>query len=199
MEIDLRTNGRVTDHLVKYAHHIDGEAHFSQDGKVLTKIRRKAEPLISQRGHIFTIQIQRPECFPEYRPKLPQILTIEIPDTSRAIKITGWRFDLTQIVAASSYHPAGMPVMIETSPGERKIGEFVAPPLGTKFDDILLFMAAEEMPHFTTDFSAQLLFLGGFDSDKVALDHTRDADFLAFAYPCSNIKELTKQIGTIDL
>ena len=38
--IDLTENGRVTSHLVKYAHHPDGEANFSQDGKVKTEVRR---------------------------------------------------------------------------------------------------------------------------------------------------------------
>src|SRR5213593_1534618 len=38
-------NALVTTHAVKYSHHPDGQAHFSQDGKVFTRIRRKAVPL----------------------------------------------------------------------------------------------------------------------------------------------------------
>ena len=43
--LDLKDNGRVTNHLVKYAHHSDGRAHFSQTGKVRTEIRRQSVPL----------------------------------------------------------------------------------------------------------------------------------------------------------
>lgn len=35
----------VTSHSVKYSHHPDGEAHFSLDGKVFTRVRKKAVPL----------------------------------------------------------------------------------------------------------------------------------------------------------
>jgi hypothetical protein len=36
--VDLKPHGKVSSHHVKYAHHVDGEAHFSQDGKILTRI-----------------------------------------------------------------------------------------------------------------------------------------------------------------
>lgn len=51
--LDLRDGGKVTSHLVKYAHHPDGEAHFSQTGKVLTQVRRRAMPLDGIEGHCF--------------------------------------------------------------------------------------------------------------------------------------------------
>ena len=35
----------VTTHSVKYSHHPDGEAHFSLDGKVFTRVRKRAESL----------------------------------------------------------------------------------------------------------------------------------------------------------
>jgi hypothetical protein len=50
--------GKCTSHLVKYAHHPNGKAHFSQTGKILTRIRRQSVPLKSVRGHIFTAYAQ---------------------------------------------------------------------------------------------------------------------------------------------
>ncbi|HAU1639569.1 TPA: hypothetical protein JBJ29_14690 [Legionella pneumophila] len=41
-KIDLAETGKVTSHIVKYNHHPDGEAHFSQDGKIKTEIRKKS-------------------------------------------------------------------------------------------------------------------------------------------------------------
>src|SRR5439155_17026711 len=55
---DLNVSGPLTTHRVKYTHHADGEAHFSQDGKILTRVRRRANPLQSYSGHLFTVQLQ---------------------------------------------------------------------------------------------------------------------------------------------
>jgi hypothetical protein len=60
VQVNLGQSGRgkCTSHLVKYAHHPDGEAHFSQAGKVFTHVRRRSVPLKSVRGHIFTAYAQ---------------------------------------------------------------------------------------------------------------------------------------------
>lgn len=50
---DLEKIGRSTSHLVKFSHHIDGNAHFSQDGRVKTAIRRKSFRLDGPLGHLF--------------------------------------------------------------------------------------------------------------------------------------------------
>lgn len=55
---ELKTGGKITSHLVKYTHHPDGNAHFSQDRKVLTKIKKASVPLKNIHGHFFTIMLQ---------------------------------------------------------------------------------------------------------------------------------------------
>src|SRR6266481_8893375 len=37
----LAEHGKVAGHLVKYSHHPDGKAHFSQDGLVRTEIKKE--------------------------------------------------------------------------------------------------------------------------------------------------------------
>ncbi len=49
------------------------------------------------------------------------------------------------------------------------------------------------------DNAPHLIFVGGFDSTVVALNHSVDTEFLAFAYPCSDFKQLKERIGCIDL
>ena len=56
--VDIEHGGKVTSHRVKYSHHPDGRAHFSQDGKIFTAIKRQSIPLDAQNGHIFTLYIQ---------------------------------------------------------------------------------------------------------------------------------------------
>ena len=47
-QVDLKIGGKVASHLVKYSHHPDGRAHFSQDGKIYTAIKRESIPLNQQ-------------------------------------------------------------------------------------------------------------------------------------------------------
>ena len=56
--VDLKPEGKVASHLVKYSHHPDGTVLFSQDGLVLSQVRRKAVPLDELNGHFFTIHAQ---------------------------------------------------------------------------------------------------------------------------------------------
>lgn len=55
--IRLDQVGFTTSHLVKYNHHPDGKAHFSQTGKVRTKVRKKAQTLDAVDGHLFTMLV----------------------------------------------------------------------------------------------------------------------------------------------
>lgn len=57
-------SSRTTTQLPKYSHHQDGRAHFSQDGKVYTMIKRQACPIRDINGHAFTMHIQGIEHFP---------------------------------------------------------------------------------------------------------------------------------------
>jgi hypothetical protein len=45
-EVNLEQDGKVTSHRVKYSHHADGRAHFSQDGKILPRSRGNQSLLI---------------------------------------------------------------------------------------------------------------------------------------------------------
>ncbi len=50
--------GVITSHRVKYSHHVDGRAHFSQDGKILTRVIAQSSPLTGTVQHIFSIELQ---------------------------------------------------------------------------------------------------------------------------------------------
>src|ERR1700676_4393613 len=57
-QVNLEQGGKVTSHLVKYSHHADGRAHFSQTGKIVTAIKRQSIALEKQHGHMFSLLIQ---------------------------------------------------------------------------------------------------------------------------------------------
>jgi hypothetical protein len=196
--LDLTVWGKVTTHLVKYAHHPDGEAHFSQDGKVKTEIRRRAVPLDQQRGHLFTIQVQDFGSFPALNTPRKRQLTFNLPDSVRAIKITGWRFGASDFQLPEGAQVNGGPKGVQLADGVTRYGFFVSPPGGTRFDDIVLFLSVEEIPWMSEDKAAHLIFMGGFDPVGIALNSGVDTEFLAFAYPCSDYSLLNSNIGSID-
>lgn len=68
LQVSLEDAGKVTSHRVKYSHHIDGRAHFSQDGKILTKIKKQSVPLATLSGHVFTAQAQGLQDFEPVSP-----------------------------------------------------------------------------------------------------------------------------------
>ena len=62
-------------------------------------------------------------------------------------------------------------------------GLLVLPPAGAPFDDVALFVTVQPMPAISEEMTAQLIFFGGFDPTSIALNHVKDTEFLAFAYP----------------
>lgn len=53
--IDYGSNSTTTNERVKYTHHPDGRAQFSQDGKIVTEVVTQAVPLNQHESHLFTV------------------------------------------------------------------------------------------------------------------------------------------------
>jgi hypothetical protein len=95
-DLNMLPGGKVTTHKVKYSHHVSGEALFSQDGKIYSKIRKKSVPLRSKTGHIFTVQLWGIQSFENVSQPKDQIssdsrsiLTFEFKDMPNAVKFVG--------------------------------------------------------------------------------------------------------------
>lgn len=198
VNFNLTESGFVTTHLVKYAHHPDGEAHFSQDRKVKTIVRRKSVPLHEHRGHLFTIQLQDISAFQPYIQSKTTPVTIDLAESAFALKITAWRYDASHLDLPATDLLSASQVQLSIDHGVVRPGVFVAPPKGMPFDDILLFLAVESIPMFNTERGAQLLFVGGFDHSKTAFSLSHDTEFLAFAYPCSDYERLQSFVPSMD-
>lgn len=92
-QVDLAVQSGVTIHKVKYTHHVDGEAHFSQDRKIYTAIRNAARPLDDSAGHVFSLDIMgvdlfRPSTLP---PRYPAVqLSWPHPEPPSALRVAGY-------------------------------------------------------------------------------------------------------------
>jgi hypothetical protein len=199
--------GKVTSHLVKYTHHLDGEAHFSQEGQVKTEIRKKSIPLHSINGHIFTIQLPGLKDFKSTNKKgitsKKTILSFNLGDSEPdAIKIVGRIYLIEQLINRFwSIFPVSEigPIAPMNVSGKQYHALFLSPPINNPSNNYILTLTCEKVPKLDKRESSTLTFIGGFDTRDLINNLSIDTTFLALCYPISDYEEFKKQIGCIDL
>jgi len=208
--IDLTEGGKVTNKRVKFSYHPDGNVHFSQDGKIMTLIRKRTVPLIHARGHFFTVQMSGPEDFERVstpstksrkRRSLRHYLNYQFDSLSdSSIKFLGCFIDEAEF-ANMVFPPTRSPflTMKYGLKGDVYSGFVIAPPDGYPFDNKKLGIGVRLIPRMTSDNSSCLTFISGFDDPSIGLDLTKPTSFLALSYPSTDFDTLQKQIGTVDL
>lgn len=201
---DLSVSGPLTLHRVKYTHHVDGEAHFSQDGKILTKIRRRANALPSHGGHIFTVQLQGLADFQRLKDS-------DLAKKDRVVVCMRLESEPTSLKLVAHLYPASalsqrMSSPVDCGPWIRVVRDqrmFAAAILavGDSANPIgrLLTLSFEEVPTVFSNQPSGLSFIGGFDAPETAFDHTKDTSFLVLISPAANLPEATQRFGTVDL
>lgn len=208
--ISFAQEGKVTSHLVKYAHHPDGRVHFSQDRKVRTEIKRQAKfPLNGPIGKLFQLHAFFPaggflalddSTMRKGRPHLIFNFPKEIP---QAIRITAeWR--RKNDVAAWSRPPAtplGPKARLQSRvTGGRGSAYFIGQPEGYPLQEhiIVIFCDLVEVPTGLDE--PTIIFTGGADADEVAKsgDAAPPSEYLAAMYPIHGHDELERILGTID-
>lgn len=206
--LSLEPGGRVSSHLVKYSHHPSGRAHFSQDGRVLTLIKKSAVPLAELTGHLFTLHVHGLNAFeplseaeagqPPSASRTGVRFTLG-PKCPQSIKLVGMLYRDTELERRAV---GGMvhPVMTVHRPDGTSLSAFVcSTPLGRMGQERCLLVYCEQLPRLDLGRESSMLFIGGFDSAAHMDDLDRDVTFLAFSYPADNLNELRQQLGTIDL
>ena len=206
-QVDLRQGGKVASHLVKYSHHPDGRAHFSQDKKVKTVILRQSIPLNAYRGHIFSVVIQGVEEFKradnakDAAPGSSKRTTLTFPFEKSpepdAVKFVGYWYDVSTLPLGGHMQSSvvGPELTALNFEGEPQNGFLVGSPYGNVRH--VLYISCQQIARLSPD-AALLHFYGGFDAREIMDDTSREAGFLAFLYPAPNAEELKKTLGTID-
>lgn len=206
--ISLEPGGKVTSQNVKYAHHPDGEVHFSQTGKVRTSIKKKSLPLANTEGHIFSLQFQGLSHFDtipphkdEQLPKLKRtVLTFRFNKTNpEALKIVGRWYEAKNLMNEAKGNTHG-PVAFAQKPNGKITPVFlIGPPKGWLMDRYVLLVSCEETPLLDKKREPMLNFIAGFDPPYKANDLSQMTQFLCASYPVSNYDELLARIGSIDI
>lgn len=201
-QIDMKHQGKCTSHLVKYSHHSNGRAHFSQDGKILTKIKRQSVPLTSVGGHLFTVYAWGLDGFQladkpkdSAAPTLKRVnLNFDVDQTD-AVRIAGRYYILNDVPGPSS-GTFGPIINTTTIDGQAAAGFLVAHARDIQPMGILLLTCYKIRRDSAVTTHSVLQFLGGFD--PWARDSTRETSFLMMLYPAENYDDLRHQLGSVD-
>jgi hypothetical protein len=196
--VNLEHGGKVTSHLVKYSHHVSGRAHFSQDGKIFTTIKRQSIALDKQHGHIFSLLIQGLTALDAATDELQSTKRASIEfamDPPPAIKFVGRWLDVNAM-RFSNPTPTIGPVVPGLDPdGNRTDQIFTASPYANArhvlaISCISINALGPEPEVF--------MFYGGFSPPEIMTDPARQAGFLAFLYPIGEPEELRQRLGSVD-
>jgi hypothetical protein len=217
--LNLGPTVKVTSNLVKYSHHPDGNAHFSQSGKIFTTIRKKSVPLKNLNGHLFTLLIQGFKDFEKYDPKKDgnksalkrkNVILKLNGQEPESIKIVGRLFTRQYFQSLLNkpqedprfLHPKGEPVIRHRIQKNvyQYCGWILCPPQNEGYEDYILIISYKEVPKMNKDSYSGLTFVGGFDSKVITRNHSLDTTFLSFIYPIpeERFEILKKEIGCLD-
>lgn len=199
--VDLKDGGRVSSHLVKYSHHPDGRAHFSQAGKVYTSIKKQSVPLTEHSGHIFTVTVQGVEGMEAARSSDKGVgerrAYLDFPEESSiAIKFVGRWYSVGALRTDKPLQSVGPQVPCVLPNEEQRNGVLLASPDPNGHHVLLL--SVEPIRPLTPTGESRMLFFGGFDGSEIMNDVNRDGGFLAFMYPADDLDGLKRTLGSVD-
>ena len=182
-QISIRDTGTTTTHRLKFVHHPDGEAHFSQDGRVFTQVRTQTLPLTTNQRHLFTVNFWGADAF-----EVAQARDLRGPHSER----TSIRFDPPAPLPASqiagriiaehvSFPPGGIsidpkvaargtitePIVYMRGDGSRNHGIPLLPPV-PRVDDYFIMLSYVPIDRSSADDAASLTLVGGWSEPEGA-------------------------------
>lgn len=197
-QVNIEHGGKVTSHLVKYSHHFDGRAHFSQDKKVFTAIKRQSIALDKQHGHIFSLLIQGLAALDAAKDEVQSTKRAAIEfamNPPEAIKFIGRWFDVNAMRFSNPTSSIG-PVVPGLDPdGMQTDLIFTASPYASARH--VLAISCTPIPRLGPE-PEIFMFYGGFSAREIMTDPTKEAGFLAFIYPLEDADKLRERLGTVD-
>jgi hypothetical protein len=152
----------TTTHRAKYAHHVDGRAHFSQDRKIYTRIVNQARRLDGDIPHMFTMSLQGVDQF-------APLGGIKTRYTPSRFTLDGYQdYPRLQITGRWFAQPSGLvgkmtnPVAVEVDGVQLSDGLALAAPAGSPLAGGVLVMNGSLEDGLPVAADSLLLFMGGF-------------------------------------
>lgn len=200
-QVNLEHGGKVTSHLVKYSHHPNGRAHFSQTGKILTAVKRQSIALDTQHGHLFSLLIQGLSALNVADAVKDAgisskrgVIDFQIAP-SDAIKFVGRWFDISKMRFSNPTPTIGPKLVMVAPNGVQRNACLLASPHANARH--VLALSCEAIPKLGPG-PEIFVFYGGFDPAETMTDPTKEAGFLAFLYPVPEADKLKERLGSVD-
>jgi hypothetical protein len=202
-DVNLERGGKVTSHRVKYSHHSDGRAHFSQDKKIFTTIVRQSLSLDTQNGHMFTLYVQGLHALDvakrakdaERISAKRSVINFPIGPTAEAIKFVGRWLAIDQLRISEPNVTVGPTHTLVDSTRTQTNAILVASPYANPKH--VLAITCVPIPRLGPA-PEIFVFNGGFDAPETMTDPTKKAGFLAFLYPLSDAAIMRARLGSVD-
>lgn len=202
-QVNIEHGGKVTSHRVKYSHHPDGRAHFSQDRKIFTAIKRQSIALDTQNGHMFTLYVQGLHALDVAKTAKDaeaisvnrSVIDLPIEATAEAIKFVGRWLDINKLRVSEPNATIGPRHAVVDPDGTSTDGILVASPHANGTHVLAITCLA--IPKLGPD-PEIFLFHAGFDAPETMTDPRKVAGFLAFLYPLSEAANLRERLGSVD-
>jgi hypothetical protein len=203
---NMQEAGKVTSHLVKYAHHPDGSVHFSQDGKVRTEIRGMSFSLREAIGPVFEIHgfylggFETITWAKPGRAYLPFVFYNGLPTTIQVSAQWRRRSDIIENIQPRGGTTGPLAEIQSRRTRMRGVAYFLGPPVDFPIQSHVLMIECgnPEMP--STIDRDTLIMMGGWNVEETTLhDPGKPAtSFLMAMYPVQSPEKLVYTIGTID-
>lgn len=178
VKVNFRDTSTTTMERVKYAHHPDGTAHFSQDGRIITAVETQAVPLNQHESHLFTVNFwgtgdfaiskakdQKPPTTDEASVMFePDDLTLPPPEQVGRIIASRYTSPATGISVARQVEQAGKiqrPVVFRRWDGEDDVGIPIFPAY-MQIDEFHINLRYMPMKRQERDPASMLALFGGF-------------------------------------
>jgi hypothetical protein len=202
--MNVNVRGPLTMHHVKYTHHLDGESHFSQDSKILTKVRRRANALGTCSGHRFTVQLQGLTDFEavhdrDSRQKDRTVVLAQFPSEPTSLKMVAHMYSAAELSRRFVGSEAG-PWIRTVRDNKQYLAVLLAVGSPGNPTARLLTLSFEEIPPAFSNQPSGFSFMGGFDAPETALDHGKVTSFLLLLSPAPpDTSQIVRQFGSVDL
>jgi hypothetical protein len=199
----LTVCGPVATSRVKYTHHLDGEAHFSQDGKILTRVRKRANPLPDCAGHLFTVQLQGLHDFAylserDLKKHERAYVCLRYKRELSSLKIVAHLYTLAQFRSRMSITSSNSSPWFRLCVENRTIPAVLLS-VGQPGAVRLLSLSFEEIPTVSPGKQSIFTFMGGFDPPTITLDNSKESSFLMLISPAGDdTSEAIRKLGTVD-
>ena len=177
VKVDMGPVGFKTQHKVKYSHYVTGDCHFSQAGRIYTKVRNVSYGLADSQRHLFTVYAQGLEHFAGPRPTdAANCFDLGASPLPPVVRIVGrwYKHKLPPKVAN--------PITFEmTNPDYRGPAMACPPAIGSELAGYLILLEAFAQPLLNLDADFNLVFQGGFGPE--AHDPSQVSSSLVLSYP----------------